>query len=150
VDAERGKRASAETKREIAFDVWAIAGATLLVVMLITGGWLALRNSMRGAVGPAPAKVAASAADFARLQALATDFRAVHGRWPKDLPELATPTATWPAARASLTPLGDATGNPYVLIADPSDGSISFAGYGSDRAPGGEGDAADVFGSPLR
>lgn len=88
------------------------------------------------------------------IQAVET-YRLEHGVWPpveQGLGALTTPTAT-PSASYFLNPdqILDPWNNPYALIVPGPDGyPYEIVSYGSDRQPGGEGEAADLSSTRLR
>jgi general secretion pathway protein G len=88
------------------------------------------------------------------IQAVET-YRLEHGEWPpveQGLSALTTPTAS-PSAPYFLKPdqVNDPWNNPYAFIAPGPDGHpYEIVTYGSDRQPGGEGEAADLSSTALR
>lgn len=88
------------------------------------------------------------------IQAVET-YRLEHGEWPpveQGLAALTTPIAS-PSAPYFLKPdqLTDPWNNLYAIIVPGPDGyPYEIITYGSDRQPGGEGEAADLSSTRLR
>lgn len=88
------------------------------------------------------------------IQAVET-YRLEHGQWPpveQGLGALTTPNAS-PTASYFLKPdqLIDPWDSPYILIVPGPEGyPYEIVSYGSDRQPGGEGEAADLTSTRLR
>lgn len=96
------------------------------------------------------AKMAKVKQDFASIQIAAGMFRNDHGRWPESLEELLNPPPEPGSGRRleylSGQPLDPWTHELYRF--ERTEEGLVLHSFGDDRAPGGEGTAADIVVRP--
>lgn len=124
--------------------------AVLVILGMIAG---VLTVSFAGKFAKGKREIART--QIAQLSQAVETYRIETGDWPpveQGLSALTSPVAT-PTAAYFLKPdqLKDPWSNPYAMIVPGPEGyPYEIVTYGSDRQPGGEGEAADLSSTNLR